>query len=61
MLTVAIASSCVHIFGAEPLQMFSLAILFGLIRGTFSSICIGTPIFYMLKAKGLSKTREITR
>lgn len=59
MLTVGIAATCVYIFGAEPLQMFSLAILFGLVCGTYSSICIGTPIFYMLKAKKLSKTREI--
>ena len=55
MLTVAIASASVYIFGAEPLQMFSLAILFGLICGTYSSICIGAPIFYMLKAKTLSR------
>lgn len=57
-LTVIISSVCVYIFGAEPLQMFSLAILFGLICGTYSSICIGTPIFYMLKAKTLPKIKE---
>jgi len=55
MLTVGIAAGCVYIFGAEPLQMFSLAILFGLVCGTYSSICIGTPIFYMLRKKSLKK------
>ena len=58
MLTVAIASACVYIFGAEPLQMFSLAILFGLICGTYSSICIGSSIFYMLKAKTLPRINK---
>ncbi len=61
MLTVSIASACVYIFGAEPLQMFSLAILFGLVCGTYSSICIGVPIFYMLKSKGLPRIKEIIK
>lgn len=59
MLTVSIAAACVYIFGAEPLQMFSLAILFGLVCGTYSSICIGTPIFYMLKARGLPRIKKM--
>ena len=59
VLTVGISAGCVYIFGAEPLQMFSLAILFGLVCGTYSSICIGTPIFYMLKARKLPKIKEM--
>ncbi len=59
VLTVAIASASVYVFGAEPLQMFSLAILFGVICGTYSSICIGTSIFYMLKARSLPKIKEM--
>jgi preprotein translocase SecF subunit len=61
MLTIGIAAGCVYIFGAEPLQMFSLAILFGLICGTYSSICIGTPIFYMLRKKSLKSASLRTR
>lgn len=53
VITVVIAAVCVYLFGAEPLHNFALAILFGLICGTYSSICIGTPIYYMLKKRSL--------
>ncbi|MDE1763058.1 MAG: protein translocase subunit SecF [Thaumarchaeota archaeon] len=53
LITVVIAALCVYFFAAEPLQNFSLAILFGLICGTYSSICIGTPLYFMLKKRSL--------
>jgi len=53
VLTVIIASICLLAFGAEPLQMFSLAILFGLICGAYSSIFIATPVWFLLKKKSL--------
>ena len=53
VITVVIAAVCVYLFGAEPLHNFALAILFGLICGTYSSICIGTPVYFMLKKRSL--------
>lgn len=53
VITVVIAALCVYFFAAEPLQNFSLAILFGLICGTYSSICIGAPIYFMLKKRSI--------
>jgi SecD/SecF fusion protein len=53
VITVVIAAVCVYLFGAEPLHNFALAILFGLICGTYSSICMGTPLYFMLKKRSI--------
>ncbi|MDH2906562.1 MAG: protein translocase subunit SecF [Candidatus Nitrosotalea sp.] len=53
VITVVIAAVCVYLFGAEPLHNFALAILFGLICGTYSSICIGAPIYFTLKKRSI--------
>ena len=45
VLTVVIGSICLFLFGAEPLQMFSLAILLGLVSGTFSSLCVAPSLW----------------
>ncbi|MGH8744696.1 MAG: protein translocase subunit SecF [Burkholderiales bacterium] len=48
VLTVVTGSICLYFFGAEPLQMFSLAILMGLLCATFSSIFLAVPVWYRL-------------
>lgn len=48
--TVAIGAICLFALGAEPLQMFSLAILLGLLWGAFSSIYVAPAIWYFLYA-----------
>ena len=45
VLTVVTGSICLFFFGAEPLQMFSLAILLGLVSGTFSSLCVAPSLW----------------
>ena len=45
VLTVVTGSICLVLFGAEPLQMFSLAILLGLEAGTFSSLCVAPRLW----------------
>lgn len=47
-LTVITGSVCLFLFGAEPLQMFSLAIFLGLICGTYSSLCIAPQVCFLL-------------
>ena len=63
VITVVTASLCLYFFGAEPLQMFSLAILLGLVCGTYSSICIASQVWFLLKKKSLhaSETSQIAR
>lgn len=49
---VAIGAACLYFFGAEPLQMFSLAIFVGLLTGTFVSIFIAPAIWsYLVPSK----------
>ena len=49
---VAIGAASLYFFGAEPLQMFSLAIFVGLLTGTFVSIFIAPAIWsYLVPSK----------
>ena len=52
VFTVVVASAALLFLGCEPLQMFALAILLGLICGAYSSIFIVCPIWY-----GLTRTK----
>ena len=48
-LTVMTGSECLYQFGAEPLQMFSLAIFLGLLFGTVSSLIVAPVAWMALK------------
>ncbi|WP_144511184.1 protein translocase subunit SecDF [Bacillus sp. FJAT-22090] len=56
VLTVVLVVVALLIFGAEGIRNFNIALLIGLIAGTYSSILIGAQIWYDLKAKELRKT-----
>jgi preprotein translocase subunit SecF len=45
-LTVFIVVLCMFLFGPEALRGFTLALLFGTIVGTYSSVCIAAPMLY---------------
>lgn len=60
VLTVVMASACLYFFASEPLQMFSLAILIGLISGAFSSIFISSIIWLTLAANGTPQMQNNT-
>ncbi|MBO7745519.1 protein translocase subunit SecF [Paenibacillus sp. MWE-103] len=51
VMTVLFATICLLIFGSESIRLFSLAILFGLISGAYSSIFIASPLWLLLKSK----------
>ncbi|WP_249862291.1 protein translocase subunit SecF [Paenibacillus konkukensis] len=58
VITVLIAAVCLFIFGSESIKLFALAKIVGLTSGAYSSVCIATPLWYLLKNKSLgSKTR----
>ena len=48
VLTVVLAAVSLLSFACEPLQMFSLAILIGLISGAYSSIFLTSPLWLIL-------------
>ena len=53
VLTVVFASAALLIFGGEAIRTFSLAILIGLITGTYSSIFISSQLWAVWKGKQL--------
>jgi SecD/SecF fusion protein len=48
VLAVAVGAVSLFFLGAEPLQMFSLAIFLGLVCGTYSSIFIAPAAWHAL-------------
>ena len=51
VLTVVIASACLYLFACEPLQMFALAILLGLVSGAYSSIFMSSVVWLSIRAR----------
>lgn len=54
-LSVFIAAFFMLILGGESIQMFSLAIVIGLLFGAYSSIFIASPLWLLLKGKNVNK------
>jgi preprotein translocase subunit SecF len=55
--TTALAVLSLLIFGGEVLRGFSIAMLWGIVIGTYSSLFIAAPLLYYVRPRG-SKTRE---
>lgn len=54
VVTVLLAALCLFIFGSESIKLFALAKIIGLISGVYSSICLATPMWFLLKRKSLN-------
>ncbi|EJW17093.1 protein translocase subunit SecF [Paenibacillus alvei] len=61
VLTVLVTALCLFIFGSESIRMFSLAILFGLGFGAYSSIFIASPLWVVLKNKENKKPKAAAK
>ncbi|MEK4521617.1 protein translocase subunit SecDF [Psychrobacillus sp. FSL W7-1457] len=59
VLTVVLVVVALLLFGAEGIRNFSIALLIGLLAGTYSSLFIAAQLWYDLKAKELRKTGGI--
>ncbi|MHC8333650.1 protein translocase subunit SecF [Pseudomonas sp. LB3P25] len=57
VLTVVMASTCLYLFACEPLQMFSLALVLGLISGAVSSIFMSSAVWLTLSRRKLRPAR----
>jgi protein-export membrane protein SecD/preprotein translocase SecF subunit len=55
VLTVVFAVIMMLIFGSESIRNFSIALLVGLISGTYSSLFIAAQLWYIWKCKELKK------
>ncbi len=54
-LTIFFVLLAIFIFGSEVIRGFTFALLIGIVIGTYSSICIATPIVVDLAGKDTSK------
>ncbi|MEK7530356.1 MAG: protein translocase subunit SecF [Patescibacteria group bacterium] len=48
-LTTVLALIALYIFGPDSIKYFSLTLLIGIIAGTYSSVCIGSPLLVTLE------------
>ncbi|WP_076337393.1 protein translocase subunit SecF [Paenibacillus sp. FSL H8-0548] len=51
VLAVLIVAICLFIFGSESIKLFALAKIIGLTSGAYSSICIASPLWLLLKGR----------
>src|SRR5271170_2778914 len=49
--TVALAVGSLLVFGGEVLRGFSIAMLWGIVVGTYSSLFIAAPLLYYIRPK----------
>ncbi|GAA3408264.1 protein translocase subunit SecF [Paenibacillus hodogayensis] len=57
VVTVLIAAFCLYLFGSESIKLFALAKMIGLVSGVYSSICLATPLWYLLKRSSLKSVK----
>ena len=57
VLTVIFAAVCLLIFGSEAIKLFALAKLIGLVSGVYSSICLTTPFWFLLKRSSVQRAK----
>ena len=57
VLTVLFAAAALAFFGAEAIRPFSIALLFGLLLGAYSSLFIAAQLWAVWKGKQLQKKR----
>lgn len=48
-------------FGGETTKLFVLAMIIGIVAGTYSSLCIASPIWYEIKMRSKAKRIEALR
>jgi preprotein translocase SecF subunit len=51
VLTTAVVCIALVIFGGDAIRGFSSAVLFGILFGTYSSICISAPVLLYTRIK----------
>ncbi len=58
VVTVVFGAVALYAFGSDAIGLFSLAILVGLVCGTYSSICIASQIWLVLKKYSEDKKNQ---
>jgi preprotein translocase subunit SecF len=50
-LTTLLALIALFVFGGEAIRGFTMALIFGIVIGTYSSICVASPLLIVLRLK----------
>ncbi|WP_033069633.1 protein translocase subunit SecF [Thalassospira australica] len=50
-LTTLLALIALFVFGGEAIRGFTMALIFGVVIGTYSSICVASPLLVVLRLK----------
>lgn len=58
-LTTLITISALYILGVEAIRSFALPLIVGFLSGTYSSIFIASPVWYLIKTRGHRKTKVV--
>ena len=58
VLTVLFGAIALMVLGSESLRLFSLAMLVGLISGVYSSICVASPLWFVLKRDTIGRNKK---
>lgn len=58
VVTVLFAAVSLFIFGSEAIKLFALAKIFGLVSGVYSSICLATPLWYLLRKRSIGVAKK---
>ena len=56
--TTFISITVLYIFGVSAIKEFALPLIIGIVFGTFSSICITGPLWYVMKKKFVQKNND---
>lgn len=59
--TTLLAIACLYIFGVEAIKDFALPLIVGVLVGTYSSIFIASPVWYLLKKRSSGKNYKPKR
>lgn len=60
-LTTLITISALYILGSEAIKDFALPLIVGFLSGTYSSIFIASPVWYLLKNRNTKKLEQHNR
>ncbi len=58
--TTLLALFALYFLGGEVIRSFSLAMIWGIVVGTYSSICVAVPLLLYLNVRRSSPTRDAT-
>lgn len=48
------------VFGVDSVRQFAIPLIVGIISGCYSSICVASPLWYMLSGKGEKEQKAVT-